>query len=59
VKRLSTKPPRFVRVHIVLFLNLTKGYADALTQSIGAPVPTAMCLLPISYVRFPSRSLVF
>jgi hypothetical protein len=45
--------------HNHVFLNLTKGYADALTTSIDTPVPAAMCLIPLSYVRFPSRSVVF
>ena len=45
-----------------LFLNLTTGYAEALTQSICTPVPAAMCLILISYllpITFPGFLSLF
>jgi hypothetical protein len=45
-----------------LFLNLTTGYAEALTQSIYTPVPAATCLILISYllpITFPGFLSLF
>jgi hypothetical protein len=45
-----------------LFLNLTTGYAEALTQLICTPVPAAMCLILISYllpITFPGFLSLF